>query len=322
MGENIDRIIQEIKTGQIVNELDVIFVLRKFKELLFMESNLLLLQSPIIICGDIHGQLDDLIKLFRVSGDDNSLTQHYLFLGDYVDRGYFSLNSFLLIACYKIKYNHLVHMLRGNHESRQISFKYGFYAEINANYGHQGLYLTMNDIFDLLPLAAIVDNEVFAVHGGLSPDLNFVSKLQTIKRDVEVPSAGIMADLLWSDPEDGAKAWRPNMRGSGYSFGEKQNRGFLHDNHLKIVMRSHQLAMEGYQYFFSSPEQQAKNGTKGDLLLIWSAPNYMYTSNNMATVCKFNFSGFPKYHLVEFGPEENRIQPPGGARDSLSQYFV
>ncbi|OHT11551.1 Ser/Thr protein phosphatase [Tritrichomonas foetus] len=315
MDLNLDDIINKIEQGQIIDEATVVIILMKIMEILYQECNVLVLQSPIVICGDIHGQLDDLLELFRISGDKEQ--QKYLFMGDYVDRGYHSLNTFLYLVCHKLMYPTQFYLLRGNHESRQISQMYGFYNECVLNYGHAGIWMMCNEAFDLLPVAAVIDRDIFSVHGGLSPDLPLIEMVSLQNRQDELPSSGPLCDLCWSDPED-VRKWRQNQRGAGYCFGENEVREFNQQNKLTMVTRSHQLIMEGFKYYFPDPE--AKGEPKGRLVTIWSAPNYAYRSNNDASVMKLRFPGRDPYDLPVFKPAEHRIVPKD--LPATSPYFA
>merc|ERR1711953_1653290 len=169
------------------------------KDILQKEPNLVHLSSPVTICGDIHGQFYDLMELFKIGGMPNDTK--YLFLGDFVDRGYHSVETFSLMLCLRIKYPENVTILRGNHESRQITQVYGFYDEILRKYGSSNVWKMFTDLFDYLPLAALVNNTHFCCHGGLSPTIDTLDQIQLLNRLVEVPQGGSMWDLLWSDPD-------------------------------------------------------------------------------------------------------------------------
>jgi serine/threonine-protein phosphatase 6 catalytic subunit len=160
----------------------------KVKELLFEESNVHESQAPVTVCGDIHGQFYDLLELFKVGGE---LPQSkYIFIGDFVDRGYNSVETIELLFCYKIKYPQLIILLRGNHESRQITTVYGFYEEIVKKYGSSTPWKYFNDAFDYLPLGALINNTILCIHGGLSPDIKTIDQMRTIDRKMEIPQQG------------------------------------------------------------------------------------------------------------------------------------
>lgn len=313
---NINGILEDIAKGNVIPEDKVVQILMLFMELLYQECNVLVLQSPIVICGDIHGQLDDLLELFRTAGGTD---QQFLFMGDYVDRGYHSLNTFLYLVCLKLLKKddqHQIYLLRGNHESRQVSQMYGFYNECVLNYGHAGIWMMCNEAFDLLPMAALIDKDIFSVHGGLSPDIPLVEMISLHPRQDELPTSGPLSDLCWSDPEE-VKNWRQNQRGAGYCFGEQQVMYFNQLNKLKLITRSHQLAMDGYMWYF--PDQNDRN-SKGRLVTVWSAPNYSYKSGNVATVMKLRYSGQEEFYLPQFSPAQERIVPKD--LPAASTYFA
>jgi diadenosine tetraphosphatase ApaH/serine/threonine PP2A family protein phosphatase len=248
--------------------------------------------------------------------DSSTFTpQRFLFMGDYVDRGYHSLNTFLFLACLKLEYPDCIYLLRGNHESRQISNRYGFFHEITLNYGHSGLWSLCNAAFDLLPMAAICDNHIFCVHGGLSPGVPTAATISTLRREVELPDSGPLADLCWSDPEN-VTEWRQNARGAGFLFGAAQVSRFNQINRFQFICRSHQLAQEGFAKFFAAP------GKEYQLITVWSAPNYTYRSNNKATIMKYGFPEEVQDRLVEFGPNPVRIQPPKEEAPIGQVYFA
>jgi diadenosine tetraphosphatase ApaH/serine/threonine PP2A family protein phosphatase len=313
--DDLLEVISILERGDVLAEEIVVSVLLRLNEIIYQEASVLVLSSPIVICGDIHGQLDDLLELFKVSGDRT--TQKYLFMGDYVDRGYHSLNTFLYLVCLKLHYADQFYLLRGNHESRQVSQMYGFYNECVMNYGHSGIWMMCNDSFDFLPLAAVIDRGIFSVHGGLSPHIPLIELISLHERQNELPSSGAICDLCWSDPDEDAKKWRQNQRGAGFLFGVHEVEKFNQLNKLRLITRSHQLAMDGYRWYFPDVTVQSP---RGRLVIIWSAPNYSYRSGNDATVMKYGFPAMEEFALIVFKPNDTRIEP----RDipSTQRYFA
>jgi diadenosine tetraphosphatase ApaH/serine/threonine PP2A family protein phosphatase len=230
-------------------------------------------------------------------------------MGDYVDRGWFSVETFGYLAALKLKYPGQFYLLRGNHECRQVNQMYGFYHESQLNYGHSGIWSLCNEVFDLLPMAALIDGTVFSVHGGLSPKITLIESIALLNRQDELPSMGPLCDLCWSDPCE-TENWRENQRGAGWLFGAPQVNEFCHNNGLKLITRSHQLAMEGFKWFFNQ-----------QLITVWSAPNYMYRSANRASVLKYNPEDSEPYKLVLFDPrpDSDRKLP---IDVSVSPYFL
>lgn len=150
------------------------------RDILLEESNIQNISSPITICGDIHGQFYDLMELFKVGGDCPKT--NYIFMGDFVDRGFHSVETFLLLLALKVRYKDRITLIRGNHESRQITQVYGFYDECLRKYGSVNVWRYCTEIFDFLPLAAIIDDKIFCVHGGLSPAFDTLDEIKTIDR--------------------------------------------------------------------------------------------------------------------------------------------
>ncbi|OHT12683.1 Serine/threonine-protein phosphatase 4 catalytic subunit [Tritrichomonas foetus] len=279
-------------------------LLVKIIEVLYEEPNLLELHAPITICGDIHGQLYDLFELFEAGGDP--ATTQYLFQGDYVDRGYFSLETYLYLVTLKLKYPKNIYLLRGNHECRQVNKIYGFYDEIVQNYGSAGIWNLAQETFDLLPISAIIDKKIFATHGGLSPDVQLVEQVNLFERQIELPTQGPLCDLTWSDPED-VGGWVVNQRGAGWLFGATPTNEFCHNNKINLITRAHQLVMAGYQYHFSEK-----------VLTVWSAPNYGYVSGNVASVLKLDTNLNRDLVMFNARAQEKRTKP----EDYVPHYFT
>lgn len=376
------------------------------KEYLMEESNIQPVQTPVTVCGDIHGQFYDLLELFRVaggmppgsserekgneaptvptktidaadieppttikdptvrkkmkrrfqsdskytgtsSGDEDSAgsdededdddeeprgrsrsksnprpspsrstskpsgngTQNFIFLGDFVDRGYFSLETFTLLMCLKAKYPDRVTLVRGNHESRQITQVYGFYEECQQKYGNASVWKSCCQVFDFLALAAIVDGKVLCVHGGLSPEIRTIDQVRVVARAQEIPHEGAFCDLVWSDPED-VDTWAISPRGAGWLFGDKVSSEFNHVNGLQLIARAHQLVNEGYKYHFEDK----------DVVTVWSAPNYCYRCGNVASIMNLGEDLEPKFTIFSAVPDERRAVPPG--RGGRGEYFL
>ena len=161
----------------------------KSREIFISQPILLELEAPIKIVGDIHGQYYDLLRLFEYGGFPPDA--NYLFLGDYVDRGKQSLETICLLLAYKIKYPENFFLLRGNHECASINRIYGFYDECKRRYNIK-LWKTFTDCFNCLPIAAIVDEKIFCVHGGLSPEHTSMDQIRRIPRPTDVPDSGIV----------------------------------------------------------------------------------------------------------------------------------
>ena len=196
-----------------------------------------------VIVGDLHGNLHDLIRILNTNGLPPAIK--YVFLGDYVDRGDYSIEVIVLLTALSYLYPDHIYLLRGNHELREVNSKYGFYDDINHFYTcNFGLWNMFNSFFDYLPLAAIIEGSYFCVHGGLSP---FLTKLSDIS-NIQLPLFSIdplSEDLLWSDPTNKKLTFALNKRGKGHLFGQEAINQFLHDNQFLILFRGHQTVRMG-----------------------------------------------------------------------------
>jgi serine/threonine-protein phosphatase 6 catalytic subunit len=175
--------------------------------LLIEESNVQPIQSPVTVVGDLHGQFFDLLHLLDIVGGQPPETS-YVFLGDFVDRGHYSVETLTMLLVLKAKYPGHITLLRGNHESRQITQVYGFYDECLRKYGNAAVWRYCVATFDCFSLAAIIDSKVLCVHGGLSPEIRTIDQIRTIDRQQEIPHEGAFCDLVWSDPEDILSPWQ------------------------------------------------------------------------------------------------------------------
>lgn len=250
-------------------------------------------KTPVTICGDIHGQFYDLIELFKIGGDLPDT--NYLFLGDYVDRGHFSLEVVSLLVCLKVRFPERVHILRGNHESRQITQVYGFYDECLRKYSSAAVWRAFTDLFDYIPITAVVENEIFCLHGGLSPSIDTLDNIRRLDRVQEIPHEGAVSDLVWSDPDE-KPGWKISPRGAGYTFGKDVSDTFKQKNGLGLIVRAHQLVMEGFNWSHTT-----------NVVTIFSAPNYCYKCGNQAAILEVDDD--MKYTFLQFDPAPRTGEP-------------
>jgi len=275
---NVDAIIEKLlsvrgnKPGKQVDlkEEEIKFLIDKSIPIMKEQKMLVELEAPLHVCGDIHGQYYDLLRIFEHCGYPGEY--NYLFLGDYVDRGKQSLETVCLLLCYKIKYPEKVTLLRGNHESSVTNRIYGFYDECKRRYNVR-IWRSFTDLFNWLPVAAIIDEKILCMHGGLSPDLKNLQNITDISRPTDIPDTGLLCDLLWSDPDKDCVEYDENDRGVSVIFGEKIVQDFNKKNDLDLIIRAHQVVDDGYEFFASR-----------QLITIFSAPNYCGEFDNSAGI--------------------------------------
>ena len=255
-----DEQIKLVSESNLLSEEELKYLCIKSMEIFMQESSFLELTAPIIICGDIHGQYRDLIRLFDFGGTPEK--KQYLFLGDYVDRGKNSIECISLLLAYKIKFPKNIYLLRGNHESEMINRTYGFYDECKRRYNLR-IWKIFSDCFNWLPISAIVNSKILCMHGGLSPDLKELKNIKQIVRPTEVPDKGLLCDLLWSDPDADAEDWAPNNRGISVLFNENLVEKAIDELDIDLICRAHQVVESGYEFF-----------AQRQLVTVFSAPNY------------------------------------------------
>jgi serine/threonine-protein phosphatase 4 catalytic subunit len=301
----LDEQIERLKRCEYLKESEVKTLCLRAREILVDESNVQRVDAPVTICGDIHGQFYDLLELFKVGGECPD--KNYLFLGDFVDRGYYSVETFLLLLALKVRYPDRITLIRGNHESRQITQVYGFYDECLRKYGSVNVWRYCTEIFDYLSLSAIIDGKIFCVHGGLSPSINTLDQIRVIDRKQEVPHDGAMCDLMWSDPEE-LDGWGLSPRGAGYLFGGDVVDMFNERNGIRLIARAHQLVMEGHRSMFSEK-----------LVTVWSAPNYCYRCGNVAAILELDENLEKSFKIFDAAPQEERGIP---MKNPAPDYFL
>ncbi|KAJ7058952.1 serine/threonine-protein phosphatase 2B catalytic subunit A1 [Mycena amicta] len=279
-----------------LSEEQALWIAEKATYLLSREPNVLTLGSKATVCGDVHGQYYDLMKLFEHGGDPANTT--YLFLGDYVDRGYFSIECILYLWALKIWYPDTLFMLRGNHECRHLTDYFTFKLECKHKYTER-LYDACTTAFNALPLAAVLDKKFFCVHGGLSPELNMVDDIHKIDRFREIPTRGLMCDLLWSDPAedfDNPKTKQSflhnHVRGCSYYFTYNAVSAFLERNKLLSIIRAHEPQDAGYRLYRKTARSKFPA-----VITIFSAPNYLDLYKNKGAVFRYEKNGV---NLLQF----------------------
>ncbi|SCV04840.1 LANO_0G12860g1_1 [Lachancea nothofagi CBS 11611] len=273
-----------------LSEFQVLRILQMSAECLSKEPNLLHVPAPVTVCGDIHGQYYDLLKLFEVGGDPESTP--YLFLGDYVDRGSFSIECLLYLYSLKLNFGDHFWLLRGNHECKHLTSYFTFKSECLHKYTLE-IYDSCCSSFNALPIAAVMNGQYFCVHGGISPELKTLDDINKMNRFREIPSRGLMCDLMWADPTEtydedaddpSVGTFAPNtVRGCSFAFTYHAACDFLQRTGLLSIIRAHEAQDAGYRMYKNTE-------TLGfpSLLTLFSAPNYLDTYKNKAAVLKYS----------------------------------
>ncbi|KAK3193946.1 hypothetical protein Dsin_025256 [Dipteronia sinensis] len=254
-------------------------------EQIFMhEPTVLQLRAPIKVFGDLHGQFGDLMRLFDEYGFPSTAGDityiDYLFLGDYVDRGQHSLETITLLLALKIEYPENFHLIRGNHEAADINALFGFRLECIERMGeNDGIWAwtRFNQLFNYLPLAALIEKKIICMHGGIGRSIHSVEQIEKLERPITMDAGSIvLMDLLWSDPteNDSVEGLRPNARGPGLvTFGPDRVTDFCKKNKLQLIIRAHECVMDGFERF-----------AQGQLITLFSATNYCGTANNAGAI--------------------------------------
>ncbi|CAD8088139.1 unnamed protein product [Paramecium primaurelia] len=311
---DVDNIIERLlsvrgsKPGKNVNltEPEVRGLCIKARDIFISQPILLELEAPLKICGDVHGQYFDLLRLFEYGGYPPE--SNYLFLGDYVDRGKQSLETICLLLAYKIKYPENFFLLRGNHECASINRIYGFYDECKRRYTIK-LWKTFTDCFNCLPVAALIDEKILCMHGGLSPELSNLEQIRRIMRPTDVPDTGLLCDLLWSDPDKDVQGWADNERGVSYVFSQEIVQVFLKKHELDLICRAHQVVEDGYEFF-----------SKRQLVTLFSAPNYCGEFDNAGSMMTIDESLMCSFQILK--PAEQGAQGASQQNKPPSAKFV
>ncbi|XP_072929717.1 serine/threonine-protein phosphatase 5 [Epargyreus clarus] len=257
------------------------------------------------VCGDIHGQYYDLMHIFELNGLPSE-ENPYLFNGDFVDRGSFSVECIFTLFSFKLLYPNHFYMSRGNHETLDMNRMYGFRGEVTSKYTSQMADL-FTEVYNWLPLAHCINNRVLVMHGGLfSKDDVTLDDIRSVDRNKQPPEDGIMCELLWSDPQP-MNGRAPSKRGVGCQFGPDVTANFLQRNGLDYIIRSHEVKNEGYEVAHD-----------GKCITVFSAPNYCDTMGNLGAFITMKGKDlYPKYTTYAAVPHPD-VKPMAYANSFLS----
>jgi len=306
---NLDKCIEQLLRCEMLSENIVKEICERVMHQLIDEPNVVEVQTPVTVVGDIHGQFYDLLEIFKVGGrvpDTN-----YLFLGGYVNRGYHSVETISLLTCLKLRYPTRVTLLRGNHETRALTKVYGFYGECIRKYGTPNVWKYFTTMFDFLTLAAVIDDKIFCVHAGLSQSITSLDQIRVLDRFKEIPSSGPVTDLLWSDPDPEKEGYHSSQSSAGGLFGHDVVTKFLRNNKIEQILRGHQLCMDGYQTIFD-----------GKVSTIWSAPNYCYRCGNVAAILEISENLTKYFNTFVASPDSQRQTPGFNNLKEIPDYFA
>ena len=306
--DSIYKIIKKLKKarkGSICQELSIKedecnYIIDKSYEIIQKEESLLKIQAPLYICGDIHGQYYDLLRVFDILNYPPQST--FLFLGDYVDRGKQSLECLLLLLCLKIQYPDKIFLLRGNHECEALNKIYGFYDECKRRLSIK-CFKKITNLFNMMPISALINENILCMHGGLSKDLQDIEQINKILRPTDIPNEGLLCDLLWSDPNENlTEDFGINERNISITFSKDYVKNFVEKNNLDLICRAHQVVEEGFEFFADMK-----------LVTVFTAPNYMGEFDNNGGILEVGEDLLCKFHVLR--PNFER----GGKRKRITQ---
>eukprot|EP01059_Diplonema_ambulator_P025740 TRINITY_DN4283_c0_g1_i1.p1 TRINITY_DN4283_c0_g1~~TRINITY_DN4283_c0_g1_i1.p1 ORF type:complete len:514 (+),score=147.03 TRINITY_DN4283_c0_g1_i1:99-1544(+) len=296
--EYVEQLREHLKKEKMPSKRDVTGMLVKGRNVFATFPNAVPVNIPedvqINVCGDVHGQFYDLLHLFKLGGDP-SPTNWYLFNGDFVDRGSYSVECFLLLLAYKLLYPNYFFMSRGNHEGRSLNTVYGFEGEVKEKLQGSDLFDLFQEVFQALPMSHIINGKVWTVHGGLYAQDNVTIDMINKQNRFCEPDSGLLCEMMWSDPM-AMPGRAPNKRGVGVTFGPDVTENFLKTNGLEYVIRSHEVKDEGYV---------VEHG--GKCITVFSAPNYCDTVGNKAAFITLKHPDFrPSYTVFSAQPHPGK----------------
>ena len=236
------------------------------------------------IVGDLHGNIHDLLRILGSVGD--FFSQKFLFLGDYVDRGQFSIEVITLLFALTVAYPENVFLIRGNHEFSDVNGYYGFKDEVINEYSDKALWKQFNEAFNYMPICAIVGETNLCIHGGLSSKLSMTAQIASFQRPITNCENVLLMDLMWSDPSCDTQSFIASSRGGGCNFGQQVTSTFLKNNNFTRLIRAHQCVLDGIGSFFG-----------GLGLTVFSSSNY--ERNNVAAFIRINMKNNVIVHKLE-----------------------
>lgn len=294
------------EVSKTIKTMDILRLTYICKKIFEAQSRLVEIDGPVRICGDLHGQFPDLIRLFAQGGFPPE--SNYMFLGDYVDRGAYSLEVILLCLSFKARYPNNFMMLRGNHELAHINDKYGFREEIFTRKGEFAIpiYEEFTKMFDVMPLVGLIGGRILCMHGGISKNLKSLDDLRKLKSPFNSEDDCLENDILWSDPGK-VSGWQPNPRGASVVFGEDAVNECCKMLDIDLIVRGHQCVQDGYEFFA---------GKK--LVTVFSAPHYLGTFTNSAAMCKVSAGLQVSFEVLvpeDLKVEERKVAPESTAAE-------
>ena len=273
---DLDSCIDDLLNFALPTEVTIRELCDRLKKYYCSHPNVASVKSPLTVVGDIHGHFFDLIELFKVSGFVPNT--NYLFLGNYIDLGKFSVHSVALLFALKLRYPDRITLLRGNHECRRLSQIYGLYGECMRQYASANPWRNLTEAFDHLPIAALIDDSRLALHGGISsPATEYLDQIRIIPRFCEPEPKSSLFDLLWAQPSDSKSGTCRDPKTYVSTFGSDVFNRFLHANNIASLIRGHTLCLNGYQEFFG-----------GKLVSLWGAPDFCERVGNTAAVLEID----------------------------------
>ena len=287
------RVISIIENKKRVPLENLFSILAEYERITSIEPNVLEIEGPMCVVADMHSQLFDMIKIIKTVETKENCNR-FLFLGDYVDRGSYPVETFIYLCCRKIIDPDNFFLIRGNHETESINAIYGLKEKCETEYHSISLYNRMNEVFKCIPVAAVVANSIFCVHAGISPESKSIEDICLIDRFTDIGLEGLLSDITWSDPDETVDIFlRNTSRGTGYQYGDKQVSNFSKKNGIKLIIRAHEVQEQGFKWYFSKK-----------LLSLWSAAKYSECPTSKANYAMIDADANVKLVPIEASDEK------------------